>query len=126
MHIVYTCRACLQESELQGEQTELHVIVVVFFVVQQYKQCIFGRETTSSSATPDCVQVAYDSDGKPSKALLGFCKKNGIEESAVTQQADKKGVEYVWAEKEIQGQPAAKVQLEASSCHLFQHICNTQ
>lgn len=55
------------------------------------------------------MQVAFDSEGKPSKALAGFCKKNGISEDSVTQRPDNKGVEYVWAEKHVSGKPAVEV-----------------
>ena len=55
------------------------------------------------------MQVAFGADGQPSKALQGFCKKNGISEGSVTTEADSKGVEYVWADKQTLGRPAPEV-----------------
>lgn len=55
------------------------------------------------------AQVAYGPDGSPSKALQGFCKKNGVPVGSVTRQADSKGTEYVWAMVEQQGRPTAEV-----------------
>ena len=55
------------------------------------------------------LQVAYGPDGSPSKALLGFCKKNGIQADAVFNEADPKGTEYAWAVIKQPGQDAAKV-----------------
>jgi len=56
------------------------------------------------------IQVAYGADGKPSKALAGFCKKNGVLVEEVTREEDGKGVEYVWAVRHQHGLPAAQVQ----------------
>lgn len=55
------------------------------------------------------AQVAYGPDGSPSKALQGFCKKNGVPVGSVTRQADSKGTEYVWALVEQQGRPTSEV-----------------
>ena len=59
------------------------------------------------------TQVAFGADGKPTKALQGFCKKNGIAEDAVTEEADPKGVEYVWADKKTTGRPSAEVWMQS-------------
>lgn len=55
------------------------------------------------------AQVAFNEDGSPSKALAGFCKKNGVAEADVSVEADGKGVEYVWASKQDGGRSAAEV-----------------
>ena len=55
------------------------------------------------------LQVAFGADGEATKALAGFCKKNGVQVEDVIREADAKGVEYVWAVKHQQGLPAAQV-----------------
>ena len=72
-----------------------------------------------------CAQVAFTDAGKPSKALLGFCKKNGLDADNVEVEADRKGVEYVWGIAHQKGLPAAEVSWNqrhlpvsiASRCH---------
>ncbi len=49
------------------------------------------------SSTSLCSQAAFGKDGAPTKALEGFCKKNGVSAADVTREADNKGVEYVYA-----------------------------
>ena len=55
------------------------------------------------------LQVAFASDGAPSKALDGFCRKNGVAAADVTVEADVKGTEYVWAVVQQCGRVAAEV-----------------
>lgn len=54
------------------------------------------------------VKVAYDGEGNPTKALLGFARGQGVE-VADTFQQEVNGVPYVFANKVEQGQPATKV-----------------
>ncbi len=54
------------------------------------------------------LKAAYDADGQPTKALLGFCRGQGIEPDAVLQK-EIKGVQYVYAVKQIQGRPTAEL-----------------
>ncbi|GFH31273.1 uncharacterized protein HaLaN_30280, partial [Haematococcus lacustris] len=56
---------------------------------------------------------AFTASGQPSPALLGFCKKNGVDPAEVTKAADNKGVEYVYACVKEVGRPAAQVLAEA-------------
>ncbi|CAI5951429.1 unnamed protein product [Closterium sp. NIES-65] len=49
---------------------------------------------------------AFDKDGKPTKALEGFCKRNAVTAEAVTTREDDKGVEYVWASVSEESRPA--------------------
>lgn len=53
--------------------------------------------------------MAYSPDGSPSKALQGFCRKNGVAVDDVTTEADPKGTEYVWAVVKQPGRSAAEV-----------------
>ncbi|PNW77355.1 hypothetical protein CHLRE_10g433000v5 [Chlamydomonas reinhardtii] len=56
------------------------------------------------------AKQAFAADGvTPTKALEGFCRKNGVEAGAVFKEADPKGVEYVWAVVKDAGRPAVEV-----------------
>ncbi|PSC72381.1 Glycine-tRNA ligase chloroplastic mitochondrial [Micractinium conductrix] len=55
------------------------------------------------------AKVAYAATGEASPALLGFCKKNGVTVEDCFNEADAKGVEYVWAEVKQVGRCAAEV-----------------
>ena len=54
------------------------------------------------------LKAAYGADGEPSKALLGFCRGQGIEPADVLTK-EIKGVEYVYAVKQIAGRPTAEL-----------------
>lgn len=56
------------------------------------------------------AKAAY-AKGLPTKALEGFCAKNGIAIADVFVEADpkSKGVEYVWADVRDEGRGAAQV-----------------
>ncbi len=54
------------------------------------------------------VRVAFDADGKPTRALIGFCAGKGVEVSAVRRVATPKG-EYVAVRVHHAGRPAADV-----------------
>jgi glycyl-tRNA synthetase beta chain len=60
-------------------------------------------DTEKESRGPS-LQAAYDADGQPSKALLGFCRSQGIDPAEVRQEG-----EYVWAKKSIPGRATAEV-----------------
>ena len=63
------------------------------------------------SLPPVYSQVAYGTDGEPTKALTGFAAKNGVALEDCTKEADAKGVEYVWALTRQEGRHAAEVRL---------------
>ncbi len=54
------------------------------------------------------LKAAYGPDGAPSKALLGFCRGQGIDPEQVLQK-EIKGVQYVYAVKEVKGRPTAEL-----------------
>ena len=53
-------------------------------------------------------KAAYDADGNPTRALLGFCKSLGIEPSQVTLEGEP-GSEYVYGERQEKGRPVIEV-----------------
>ena len=55
------------------------------------------------------AKSAYDAAGKPTRALEGYCKKNGVALDSVTVEADAKGVQYVYASIKDAGRSAAEV-----------------
>jgi len=56
------------------------------------------------------TKAAFSADG-PTKALEGFCKKNGVSPADLTKQTDAKGVEYVYARVKEEGRSAAEVRV---------------
>jgi glycyl-tRNA synthetase beta chain len=54
------------------------------------------------------LQAAYDAEGNPSKALLGFCRSQGVDPSEL-----RKDEQYVWVTKTIVGRPTAEILAEA-------------
>jgi glycyl-tRNA synthetase beta chain len=50
------------------------------------------------------LTAAFDAEGKPTKALEGFCNSQGVAVSQVERRDD-----YVWVTKRIEGKPAAEV-----------------
>ena len=60
------------------------------------------------------AKAAYGPDGTPTKALLGFCAKNGLNPTTdVDTEADAKGVDYCWGTARSAGAPAADALEEA-------------
>lgn len=57
------------------------------------------------------AKAAFDASGAPTKALEGFCRKNGVSADAVVREADPKGVAYCWLEVKDAGKPAAEVRV---------------
>lgn len=64
-------------------------------------------DTTKEQRGP-ALQAAYDAEGNPSKALLGFCRSQGIDPSDL-----RKDDQYVWVTKTIVGRPTAEILAEA-------------
>ncbi|MBN2645556.1 MAG: glycine--tRNA ligase subunit beta [Desulfuromonadaceae bacterium] len=52
------------------------------------------------------VKVAFDADGNPTKAALGFARSNGVEVAELTQKETEKGT-YLFLSKVVEGQPVA-------------------
>lgn len=63
---------------------------------------------TVKEVTGPPVRAAYDAQGRPTKAALGFAKGQGLDVSDLITVETKKG-EYLAARKEIKGSPAAEV-----------------
>ncbi len=55
------------------------------------------------------TQIAFDSDGNPTKAAQGFARKCGIDASELTRAVAEDGNEYVFAEKNVPSAPAMPI-----------------
>ena len=73
-------------------------------------QDLAARQTSIESRVRGPPAAAAFRDGMPTKALEGFCKKNGVAAEAVVRETDAKGTEYVWAVVKDEGRSAAEVQ----------------
>lgn len=70
---------------------------------------VAGRQTDhEEEAMGPAAKVAFDAEGRPTKALLGFCAGKGVDVSAVRRVETAKG-EYVAVTVKHVGRPAAEV-----------------
>ncbi len=58
------------------------------------------------------VRAAYDGEGRPTRALEGFCRGQGISTGSVEHRKDDKGVEYVYARRHEPGLETPQVLTE--------------
>jgi len=73
-----------------------------------------GRQTDEErTVRGPAAQAAYDEEGKPTRALEGFCRGQGVDPTDVEVRADDKGVDYVYALKRIEGRSTVEVLAEA-------------
>ena len=70
------------------------------------------QSNTSEKRRGPPARAAYDGEGAPTKALLGFCKKNAVTVEDCFVEEDPKGTGYVWVEVKEEGRPAAVVLAE--------------
>jgi glycyl-tRNA synthetase beta chain len=69
------------------------------------------QPTLRTEAMGPARQIAYDSDGNPTKAALGFARGQGVDVSELKLVATDKG-EYLFIEKEEPGRPTAQLLTE--------------
>ena len=70
---------------------------------------VVDRQTDfDEEATGPATKAAYDAEGKPTRALLGFCQGKGVDVAAVRRVTTPKG-EYVAVTVHHTGKPAAEV-----------------
>ena len=62
---------------------------------------------------PKC-EIAFDAEGNPTKAALGFARKAGMDASELTRRVDDDGHEYVFAQRIIPSVSAVKILSELS------------
>ena len=71
-----------------------------------------GQVSSSDDIRGPPVKVAYDEEGVPAPALLGFCKKNGVTVEDCRVEEDNKGTGYVWVTVNKKGRHTSDVLLE--------------
>lgn len=89
--------AGLKTEEIRNMATPRRLIVSAKNVPAQQ------ADSVKESRGPG-IKAAYDAEGKPTKALEGFCRGQGVDVSAVYTEGD-----YVYVRKEVVGLPAAEV-----------------
>lgn len=71
-----------------------------------------GQMSSTEDVRGPPVKVAYDDEGVPTPALMGFCKKNGVTVEDCRVEEDKKGTGYVWVTVQRKGRKASEVLME--------------
>ena len=61
------------------------------------------------------AEIAFDAEGKPTKAAEGFARKCGVNADVLTRRVDTDGHEYVFAELNIPSVPATKILSELTT-----------
>ncbi len=65
------------------------------------------QEDSTKEQRGPSLQAAFDANGEPTKALLGFCKSQGVEPSDL-----RRDEQYVWVTKHIAGRPTPEILAE--------------
>ena len=68
-----------------------------------------ATEALELKAKGPAAKIAFDADGKPTKAAAGFARGKGIEPSQLVVEADENGVDYVYALVSKPSVPAAQL-----------------
>ncbi|ABA87858.1 glycyl-tRNA synthetase, beta subunit [Syntrophotalea carbinolica DSM 2380] len=67
-----------------------------------------GQARQEVTASGPSVSVAFDADGNPTKAALGFARSNGVEVSDLERRETDKG-EYLFVSKVVEGRPTGEL-----------------
>jgi glycyl-tRNA synthetase beta chain len=65
------------------------------------------QEDQTKEQRGPALKAAYDSEGNPTPALLGFCRSQGVDPADLRKEGD-----YVWITKTIPGKPTAELLTE--------------
>lgn len=105
-----------QIEEIASEQFQTLSLaydeIKVFATPRRLTLCVEGLAEKQADSLVEskgpAVKAAYDADGNPTKALMGFCKGQGIETDAVgTKEIN--GVSYIYIQKHIVGKETIAV-----------------
>ena len=99
--------AGLEHGEVRTMSTPRRLAVVVSDVAAA------TREVHEVKRGP-AANIAFDADGRPTKAAMGFARKFGLEAGELVRRADADGREYVFAEKNVPSRPAVPILTELS------------
>ena len=99
----------LMEEALSGARISFEE-VSVFTTPRRLITIVSGLPESTEESVEEfrgpSVKIAFDDEGNPTKAALGFARGKGVEASAL-ERRDENGTEYVWAVKRTPAQATA-------------------
>ena len=99
----------LMEEALSGARISFEE-VSVFTTPRRLITIVSGLPETTEESVEEfrgpSVKIAFDDEGNPTKAALGFARGKGVDASAL-ERRDENGTEYVWAVKRTPAQATA-------------------
>ena len=78
-------------------------------IILSVEDMALSSEALSVKAKGPAAKIAFDADGNPTKAALGFARGKGVDASKLLVEADEKGVDYVYAVTETPSEPSAEL-----------------
>ncbi len=99
--------AGLAHGEVRTLSTPRRLAVIVC-------DCATSTEEVHETNRGPAANIAFDADGNPTKAAMGFARKNGVEASELVRREGPDGRDYVFAEKVVPSKPAAPLLSELS------------
>ena len=99
----------LMEEALSGARISFEE-VSVFTTPRRLITIVSGLPESTEESVEEfrgpSVKIAFDDEGNPTKAALGFARGKGVDASAL-ERRDENGIEYVWAVKRTPAQATA-------------------
>ena len=99
----------LMEEALSGARISFEE-VSVFTTPRRLITIVSGLPESTEESVEEfrgpSVKIAFDEEGNPTKAALGFARGKGVDASAL-ERRDENGTEYVWAVKRMPAQATA-------------------
>lgn len=94
----------LSELGLLGDTVEVPLLATPRRLIISLPGLLDRQPDTVKELRGPALKAAYDADGKPTKALEGFCRGQGVDVSAV-----RRDDQYVWVTKEVAGVSAIEL-----------------
>ena len=109
LHAVTLKLGGLMEEALSGARISFEE-VSVFTTPRRLITIVSGLPESTEESVEEfrgpSVKIAFDDEGNPTKAALGFARGKGVDASAL-ERRDENGTEYVWAVKRTPAQATA-------------------
>ena len=109
LHAATLKLGCLMEEALSGARISFEE-VSVFTTPRRLITIVSGLPESTEESVEEfrgpSVKIAFDDEGNPTKAALGFARGKGVDASAL-ERRDENGTEYVWAVKRTPAQATA-------------------
>lgn len=97
----------LQEAGLAGDTSVSTSFGTPRRLIVQVTDVLNRQEDRSEEIRGPGIKAAFDADGNPTPALIGFCRKNEADPGSV-----RKDDQYVWVTKQVTGRPAIEILAE--------------